>query len=132
MDSEPLHRAVPSLHGQYPLLWGGIIAAAQVLDALKDVIPVTARHKAANGLVVSLDALLIEALFEWESVYAGQLSDEEITAKRRNLMELRHEADVREFPTGDLPERPDLLELAEEDATSYFRGMFGNEVVERR
>jgi hypothetical protein len=116
---------------KYPLVWGGIIAAAQVMDALKDVIPFTARQKAANGLVVSLDALLIEALFEWESIYVGQLSDDEITARRRKLMELRHDAEVREFPTGDLPESTALLALAEEDATSYFRRMFGDEVIER-
>jgi hypothetical protein len=117
---------------KYPLIWGGIIAAAQVMDALKDVIPLTALQKAASALVVSLDALLIDALFEWESVYAGQLSDDEITARRRKLMQLRHDADVWEFPTGDLPERRDLLALAEQDATSYFRAMSGDEVIERR
>lgn len=116
---------------KYPLIWGGIIAAAQVMDALKDVIPFTARQKAASGLVVSLDALFIEALFEWERVYAGQLDDDEITKRRRKLMELRHDAEVREFPTGDLPERPDLLALAEEDAKGYFLRMFGPEVIGR-
>ena len=111
----------------YPLVWGGIIAAAQVSDALKDVIPFTARQKAASGLAMSFDALLIEALYEWESVFAGRLSDEEITERRRTLMQLRHEADVKHFPTGDLPERADLLKLAEADAVTYFENMFGPE-----
>ena len=54
------------------------------------MIPFTARQKAASGLVVSLDALFIEALFEWKRVDAGQLDDDEITKRRRKLMELRY------------------------------------------
>jgi hypothetical protein len=108
----------------YPLLWAGIIAASQVADALKDVFPLTTRQQAANGLVMSLDALFIEALYEWEGVYAGQFNNEEITERRRKLMQLRHDLDVKHFPTGDLPERNDLLELAEQDAITYFKDMF--------
>jgi hypothetical protein len=108
----------------YPMVWATIIAASQLSDVLKDAIPFTGRHKAASGLVVSLDALLIEALNEWESVYGGQFTNEEITERRRKLMELRHNAEVEHFPTGDLPERGDLLTLAEEDAVAYFEAMF--------
>jgi hypothetical protein len=100
----------------------GVERSNRLADALKEVIPFTSRHKAANGLVVSLDALLIEALFEWESVYSARFTNEEITERRRKLMELRHEAEVEHFPTGDLPEREDLLTLAE--AVAYLEAMF--------
>jgi hypothetical protein len=109
----------------YPLVWGGIIAAAQVWDALRDVVPLTARHKATGPLAVSLDALFIEALYEWEGVYAGQFSDGEITERRRKLMERRHDVDAKHFPNGHLPMRGDLMELAEKDAEAYLRDMFG-------
>jgi hypothetical protein len=109
----------------YPLVWGTIIAASQVADAVKDVFPFTARHKAANDLVMSLEALLIEALYEAEGVYAGQFTEAEITDQRRKLMRLRHEADVKHFPTGNLPERKDLLLLADEAAATYFDSIFG-------
>lgn len=82
--------------------------------------PFTARHRAANDLVVSFEVLRIEALYEAERVYAGQFTDDEITELRRKLMRLRHEADVKYFPLGNLPERKDLLALADEAATSYF------------
>lgn len=108
----------------HPMVWGTIIALSQLSAALKDAIPMTARHKAANGLVVSLDALLIEALYEWESVFGGQFTNEEITERRRKLMELRHKAEVEHFPTGDLPKREDLLRLAEGDAVDYLQTMF--------
>ena len=46
-----------------------------------------------------------------ESVYSARFTNEEITERRRKLMVLRHEAEVEHFPTGDLPEREDLLTL---------------------
>jgi hypothetical protein len=48
----------------YPMIWAGIIMASQVADAAKDVFPFASRYKAASDLVVSLEALLIEALYE--------------------------------------------------------------------
>ena len=54
----------------YPLVWGSIIAASQLGDVLQNVIPLTARHKAASALSTALEALFTEALFEWESVFA--------------------------------------------------------------
>jgi hypothetical protein len=108
----------------YPLVWGSIIAGSQLADALKDVMPVTAHHKAASALSMTLEALIIEALYEWESVYAARFTTEEITDRRRKLMMLRHDAEMRHFPNG-LPERKRYLTTAEEEAASYFDAMFG-------
>lgn len=40
-------------------------------------------------------------------------------------MEREHQADVKHFPRGNLPERKDLLALAKRDAAAYFDAMFG-------
>jgi len=109
----------------HPLVWGGIIAAAQVSDVLRDAIPLAARHKAASALATSLDALFIEALFEWEGVFAGQLSDREITERWQHLMQRQLDAQREHFPDDNLPERPDLMALAEQHAISYFQTRFG-------
>jgi hypothetical protein len=105
-------------------LWGSVIAVSQVSDALKDAIPYTARNKAATALLMDLNSLFIEALFEWESVFAATLTTEEMTERRRKLMELRHELEWKHFPTGDLPSKPALLALAEQDAITYFENTF--------
>ncbi len=111
---------------KYPILWAGLIAATQVADALKDVFPFGARQKAVTALGMSLDALFVEILYEWEGVFAGKFTAEEISSHRRRLMERRLELDKKHFPTGDLPLRSDLLALAEQDATAYLEDMFGN------
>jgi len=105
-------------------VWGAIIAVSQVSDALKDAIPYTARNKAATALLMDLDALFIETLFEWESVYAGAFTNGQITERRRKLMELRHDLEWKHFPTADLPRNPALLPLAERDAIDYLENMF--------
>ncbi len=104
---------------QFALVWGTIIAISQVSDALKDAIPFTARNKAATALLMDLDALFIEALFEWEGVFGGRFTNEEITERRRKLMELRRETEWKHFPTADLPTKPALVALAEQDAIDY-------------
>jgi len=109
----------------YPLVWATIIAASQVGDALKDVFPFTARHKAANGCVNSMDALFIDAHYDAESVYSGRVTEDEITELRFKLMRLQQKIEREHFPNGDLPERADLMALAEERATAYFDSMFG-------
>jgi hypothetical protein len=108
----------------YAFVWAAIIAASQLADALKDAIPYTARQKAANALLTDLDALFIEALFEWESVFSAKFTNEEITERRRRLMQLQHEMEGKHFPTGDLPNRADLLALAEQDAITYLESVF--------
>jgi hypothetical protein len=109
----------------YPMIWGGIIALSQVADVLKDVFPFAARDKAANNLTSSLEVLLIEVLYEAEGVYAGRFTNEEITDRRRKLMNARHDAEVKHFPTGNLPERKDILMLANDAAIAYFEATFG-------
>jgi hypothetical protein len=111
----------------YPLVWGAIIAAAQLADVLRDAIPLTGRYKGASALVMSLEALFIEALFEWEAIFSGQLNNDEISERWRKLMQVQLDAQKEHFPNGDLPERSDLMTLAEDDAIAYFEKRFGPE-----
>ncbi|HUB11704.1 MAG TPA: hypothetical protein VMB34_07075 [Acetobacteraceae bacterium] len=104
----------------YPMVWGGIIAAAQVADALQSAVPFSARFRSTNALLVALEALLIDCQMEWEDIYAGRLDENEINKRRHAMMKLRHEAEVKNLPNG-LPVRSKLFRLAEDDAAAYFR-----------
>jgi hypothetical protein len=104
----------------YPMVWGGIIAAAQVADALQHAIPFAARFRGTNALVVALDALLIDCMMEWEDIFAGRVDEGEIAKRRHTMMRLRHDADVKNLPNG-LPVKMKLFKLAEADAAAYFQ-----------
>ena len=112
----------------HPLVWGGVIAGSQLADAVKSTIPMTKTHAGAARLTQDLDALFIEAQFEWERIAAGKLEEDEISMARRHIMTVMHASETKHFPEG-LHSRPGLLKVAETRAASYFKGMFGMEVL---
>jgi len=109
---------------QYALIWGAIIALSQVTDALKDVFPFTKRHKAASTQTITLGTMLIDAQLEWESIFSGRYSDEQIMKMRYKLMKLQHDAEVSNFPDG-LALNGSLFAQAQQEAKEYFRATYG-------
>lgn len=104
---------------KYGFIWGAIIAAAQVTDALKDVFPFAKRHKAASELTSTYDNLFIDVQLEWESILSGRFTDDQISSRLHKLRKLRLEAEWRNFPEG-LAEKPELVKEAKEHAQDYF------------
>ena len=105
---------------EHAFIWAAIIAVSQVLDAVKDVFPMTKRHKAASDHVHQLESLFIDAQLEWENIFSGHYTDDEIMHRRHQLMKLQHDAEVKNFPDG-LPERPSDFSGAESETEAYFK-----------
>jgi len=103
----------------YKLLWGCIIAAAQLLDVLKDVFPFAKLHKQAASLTVALELLLIDAEDEWEKIHIGKIDDATIIERRTRLRKLQLEAEQKQFPEGFEPGRKIVLQATKETET-YF------------
>jgi hypothetical protein len=110
----------------YPMVWGSIIAAAQVLDALQHALPFAARSRGASASVVELDLLLIDCQMEWEDIYSGRLDEREIGRRRHAMMKHRSETKSKNIP-GGLPFKPAFFALAERDADSYFKMTYSTE-----
>ncbi|HET8996703.1 MAG TPA: hypothetical protein VFN42_08545 [Acetobacteraceae bacterium] len=110
----------------WPLLWSGIIAAAQFLDATKQVLPFARRHGAASELTLALELLCIDAEAEWESVHPGKIPDEGIVERRTRLARLRAEAEHKYFPEGFAPGRR-LIAVATRQANDYIRATYGED-----
>jgi hypothetical protein len=103
----------------WKLLWGCIIAAAQLLDVLKDVFPFAKQHKQAASLTVALEILLIDAEDEWEKIHIGKIENEVIIERRTRLRKLQLEAEQKHFPEGFEPDRKTVA-LATEETRTYF------------
>lgn len=112
----------------YAFVWGTIIAVSQVLDALKDVFPITRRYKAANEHAVALDSLFIDAQLEWESIFSGTYTDAQINTRLHKLRKLQHDAEYRSFKEG-LPIRDDLFKQAQSEATAFFTNTYGVQLL---
>jgi hypothetical protein len=108
---------------EYAFIWGAIIAASQVADALKDVFPFARTHKSASEHTVALGSIFIDAQLEWESVFSGRYTDEQITNRRHKLMKLQHDAELHNFPNG-IATREVLFREAQAEAERYFESIY--------
>lgn len=105
------------------MVWGGVIAAAQVTEAVEKATSLPAQARGTHAAMVALDALFIDAQMEWEDIFAGRIDEAEITKRRHALMLRRHEADVKNLP-GGLRQSKRLLKLAEQEAMTYFKSVY--------
>ncbi|HEY1254947.1 MAG TPA: hypothetical protein VGF01_09220, partial [Terracidiphilus sp.] len=105
-------------------VWGAIIAASQLADALKDVFPFAKKHKAACEHSSVLAGLFIDVQLEWENIFSGRYTDDEIMKRLHQLRKLQLDAENRSFPDG-LAERNALLDRAKQDATEYIAATYG-------
>ena len=108
---------------QYAFVWGTIIAASQVADALKDVFPFSKTHKAASEHTITLGSIFIDAQLEWEGIFSGQYTNEQIANRRHKLMKLQHDAERRNFPNG-LATKYSLFAEAQQEAKDYFAAAY--------
>ncbi len=73
---------------------------SQVIEALKDVFPMTKELKAASELVNQIESLCIDTQLEWENIFTGRYTDDEIMNRWHKLMKLQHDAETKNFPNG--------------------------------
>jgi hypothetical protein len=109
---------------EYAFVWGAIIAASQVADALKDVFPFAKKHKAASVYSMTIDNLFNDVQLEWENIFSGRYSDEEIMKRLHQFRKLRLDALQHNFPDG-LAARNALAVQAKQTAEDYFEITYG-------
>jgi len=108
---------------QYAFVWGAIIAASQVADALKDIFPFSKKHKAACEHAMMLDSLFIDVQLEWESVFSHRFTDDEIMERLHRLRKLQFNAEKLHFPDG-LATKVALFDRATQEAWGFFRSTY--------
>jgi len=109
---------------EHAFVWGAIIAASQVADALKEVFPFSKTHKSASEHTITLGGIFIDAQLEWENTFSGRYTNEQITNRRHKLMKLQHDAERHNFPHG-LATKAALFAQAQEEAKEYFASTYG-------
>jgi hypothetical protein len=109
---------------EYAFVWGAIIAASQVADALKDVFPFAKKHKAACELAMVLDSIFIDIQLEWESIFSRRYTEDEMMLRLHRLRKSQFNAEKQHFPDG-LATRVALFDRATQEAWDYFRAIYG-------
>jgi hypothetical protein len=109
---------------KYVFIWGLVIAAAQVIDSLKEVFPHAKRQQEASNLHVILEQLFTDAQFEWENIFAAKFSDDDIMLRRKKLAQRQLAAEKAHFPGGIAPDKK-RGQLADNEAKDYFSRWYG-------
>jgi len=109
---------------EYALFWGILIGASQLIDAGKEYLPQTKSRRNASEFVSVLENIIIDARFEWHSIFTGKCDADDIMVRWRKLAKLLSEAEAKYFPDG-LPTNEKRQGLAESDAAAYFLSMYG-------
>ncbi len=105
-------------------LWGVIIAASQVLSAIKAYLPFEQRLKCSGDLASRFERLFLQFESTWQNVAAGDLREDEISTKLGKLKELANDAFESCIKT-PLPPQEDLRNRAAVIAADYFTAIYG-------
>ena len=106
-------------------IWGFLIAASQVLHAIKEYLPYKKRLRALSSLSPDLNALSLVAENDWFKVSRGLLEELEIHDLYMKLKKKKQEAVHKNFPGTSLPLAKKLLACADQDTENYLRTYYG-------
>ena len=108
-------------------VWAFIIAASQVLAAVKPLLPYKALLRALSLLGPDLDGLALAAEEEWFAVSRGRLTEEEIHKRTMALKKKCQEATNKAFKGMSLEDNPKILVIAEREALEYVSTISGDD-----
>jgi hypothetical protein len=63
---------------EYALVWAGIVAIANVINAVLPYLPYKNRIKTYSNLVNDLEQLIVTAEYKWYAISSGQMCEEDI------------------------------------------------------
>ena len=111
---------------EYGMYWGVLIAASQVVNAVKGFLPFQRRAKDIGSLNIEQEKLALEAESKWFSVFEGELTDENIFNLVTDLKQRKLEASHKHFKDQPLPMKSKFETEAAERTQAYFESYFRN------
>ena len=110
---------------KYGFIWAMIIAASQLVTAIKQFLPFKTRMKAIGGLVRELEELLNFAEMKWFDVAEGNLTNEEINKLQFEIRNKKSKLLHKYLGHQSLPEKRKLFNKAKEMARIYVKNFYG-------
>jgi hypothetical protein len=104
-------------------VWGTIIAASQVLTAVKPYLPFEQRLKATGELASKFERLFLQFEATWQDVAAGELREDQISDKLGKLKQLATDA-FESCIKSPLPQKAELRDRAAQVAEEYFNAIY--------
>ena len=114
-----------AIWNEYGFLWGIIIAASQLLNAVKQFLPYRTRLKNTNGALRELEELLVSMEMKWFDVAEGNLLEEDINKLQFEIRKKKMQILQKHFSTSMLPENKGYSKEADQRAQIYVQNYYG-------
>jgi len=109
---------------EYAFLWGTLIAASQVLNAIRQYLPYKDRLRCYAGLRSELEELLLGVEARWLEIANGECTEAAIRRSLADLRARRQKAFNKHLPNATVPENVKALAVAEERTSEYFQNFY--------
>jgi len=113
---------------KYWVVWAFVIAASQVINAVRHLMPYQKRTEVLQGILPDLNQLLLDAERGFFGVSKGAITDEAIHTLTIEIKS-RKSTVVDRLDTCAFGDSAKYLAAAETKAAQYFQGMYGGEEV---
>lgn len=111
----------------YALVWGGVIAASQVLSAIRQYLPYKDRLRCYAALLIELEEIQLGVESRWIEISKGECTESTIRKSLSDLRLKRHLAFKKHLPTSTVPDDGPLFREAERRAEAYFQNFYTQE-----
>ncbi len=106
------------------MVWGGIIAASQVLSVVYKFLPFKGRIKPLGAASIELFSLADKAEEGWYDVSEGELNGKDVHNKRIEIRRKKSAIMKSAFPGGTIPVNQKLMDKAEAKMVAYFNNYY--------
>ena len=113
-----------ALWKEYQFVWAFIIAASQVVTAIKPLLPYKKRLVALNKLGDMLSLIALKAERDWYHVAEGDWTEEQIHNKWADLKEEALSAENKCLNGITLPKDKSVLSIAEQETDLYLNSTY--------
>lgn len=114
---------------EYPMVWGGIIALSQIIQAIKPILPYRTRQTRAMAALHLVEPVLLTMEEDWYKLSYGSMSakklEERIIHHKRALQKIEAE----QFKDSRLPPNGELKKRAEQATEKYLKEFWGMDTL---
>lgn len=114
-----------AIWNKYSFMWAIIIAASQLINAIKQFLPYRTRLKAISSILRELEELLSYAEMKWFDVAEGNLTDEDINKLQFEIRRKKTRSLQKHLGINTLPTKEKHFEKAKKLANIYLQNFYG-------
>lgn len=109
---------------ELPIIWAGIIAASQVITAVKPYLPFEKRVEGIYDVIIQYSVICNELEAKWFYIANGSMTEEEINELYYNFEKRWTDIESKSLKGDSIPANEQIAAIANERKETYFKNQF--------